>query len=320
MFPKVTNGRVDPQLTNVLLAYKNPHFIAGEILPTVPNLKDESGKVPEMGQSHLHQYSTKRDLYDESEHRVNFTIDNSKSYNIDYFDLSSYIPDRLQNQLQKPFNARNAAQFTVAQGLMLERETALANAMTSTSVLTQNQTLSGSSKYTDTVNSTPEADFDTARDSVHSNTGMEANAVLMSRAVMNTLRRHPWFLEIALRSLSGGSGKPKALNESAFVETLKAWFDLDYVFIGKPIKITSREGQTVTKGNVWGDDVVFFHRPTSPQLFTPSFGYSFQLAGKNLRTVVRRHQQDKGDIVEVDWAYEDKILDPLAAYLIKSAI
>lgn len=321
MFPKVTNGRVDPQLTNVLLAYKNNNFIAGEMLPTVPNLKDESGLIAEMGQSHLHQYSSARALYDESEHRITFTIDNSKTYRVDYFDLGVYLPDRLQEQVQSPFNMRNAAQFTVMQALQLEREIALANAMTSTAIITNNVTLSASSdKYTDTANSTPETDFDTARDSVFDNTGNEANAVYMSRKVMNTLRRHPWFLEIALRTLGANGQKNGSLSESAFVETLKAWYELDFVFIGRSIKITSREGQTVTKANVWGDDVVFFHRPKSPELFAPSFGYSFQLQGKNLRTVIRRHQNDKGDIVEVNWAYQDKILDANAGYLIKSVI
>lgn len=321
MFPKVTSGRVDPQLTNVLLAYKNKQFIAGQILPTVPNLKDESGLVPEMGQSHLHQYSTTRSLYDESEHRISFTIDNTKSYRVDYYDLGVYLPDRLQEQVQVPFNMRNAAQFTVMQAMELEREIALAEAMTSTAIITNNTTLSSSSdKYTDTANSTPDTDFDTARDSVFDNTGHEANAVYMSRKVMNALRRHPWFLEISLRALSGGAPKNGVLSEAAFIETLKAWYELDFVFIGRSIKITSREGQTVTKASVWGDDVVFFYRPVSPELFAPSFGYSFQLEGRNLRTVIRRHQNDKGDIVEVDWAYQDKILDANCAYLIKSAI
>ncbi|MEE8151268.1 MAG: hypothetical protein V3T43_06090 [Nitrosomonadaceae bacterium] len=318
MFPKITNGRVDPQLTNVLLAFKNPSYLADQILPTVPNLKDYTGKVPEMGQSHLHQYASKRAVYDEGEHRITFTISNSKTYEIDDYDLSTYLPDRVQTQLQLPFNARNAAQFTVMEAMMLEREIGLADALSDTSVLTNQST--PANLYTDGVNSTPEVDFETARDSVHDATGLEANAILMSRKVANVLRRHPWFLEIGYRTLAGGSGKMQSLSMDAFTETLKSWFALDFVFIGKPIKITSREGQTVTKGNVWGNDVVFFVRPKAPSLFTPSMGYSFQISGKNKRTVIRRHQNDKGDLVEVQWAYQDKILQVEAAYLLKTVI
>lgn len=319
-FPKLTSGRIDPQLTNILLAYTNPEFLADQILPTVPDLKEESGKIGSMGNSHLRVYSSKRALYDEEDHRVEFTIDNSDAYAIDYYDLASYVPDRLQDQLQAPFNALNAAQFTVIDGLKLEREAALAAVMTSTAILTQNTTLSGTSKYTDGANSNPENDFDTARDTIQSSIGREANSVYMSRKVANALRRHPWFIEIAKSTLNGGASKDGSLSMSAFVATLKAWYELDFVFIGKTIKVTSQEGQTETKGAVWGDDVVFFYRPVAASLFAPSFGYSFQLAGKNLQTRVRRHTNDKGDLVEVHWAYQDKILDATAAYLIKSAV
>jgi len=39
-----------------------------------------------------------------------------------------------------------------------------------------------------------------------------------------------------------------------------------------------------------------------------------------MRAVTRRHQNDKGDLMEVQWAYQDKILDTNAAYLIKDAV
>jgi len=320
MFPKITNGRVDPQLTNILLAYTNPQYLADQILPTVPGLKEESGKIPQMGNSHLRSYSSKRSLYDEGEHRIDFTLNNDSTYSIDYHDLSSYIPDRLQEQLQAPFDAKNAGQMTVMEALMLEREIGLAAAMTSTSILSNNTTLSGTSQYSDPVNSNPDVDFDTARDSIQNKIGREANAILMSRKVANALRRHPWFLEIAQSALKGGASKVEALSMESLVATLKAWYGLEYVLIGNAINITSKEGQTETKAGVWGDDVVFFYRAPNPSLFTPSFGYSFQLQGYNRQTRVRRHTSDKGDLVEVLWAYQDNILDASAAYLIKSAV
>lgn len=320
-FPKLQNGRVDPQLTNILLAYTNEEYVADRILPVVPNLKEESGVIPSLGNAHLRTYESRRGLWDEGEHRINFEFSNDKRYAIDYFDLESYVPDRLQDQLQSPFDAKNAAQFTVMEAMLLGREVGLASLLTDTAILTNNATLSLSTqKYTDPVNSTPEQDFDTARNSVYNKTGREANRVTMSRAVANVLRRHPWFLEIAKSTLNGGETKQGALSIEAFVATLKAWYNLKDVIIGRAIKVSSQQGQTVTKAGVWGDDVVFFYTPDSPALMTPSFGYSFQLAGQNRRTVIRRHQNDKGDIVEVDWAFQDKVLDTDAAYLIKSVI
>lgn len=321
MFPKVEDGRVDPLLTNILLADMNPSYLADEILPTVPNLKNESGIIPGVDNAHLRVYRSKRSLYDTGQHRVNFEINKDNRYDIEYFDLEAYIPDRLQQQLQSPFDARKIGMMTTMEALRLERETGLAAALTDTAILTRNITLSDTSQYTDTVNSTPDTDFDTARDSVQQRTGREANSLLMNREVANALRRHPFFLEIAQSVLKGGVSKVNALSPKALVESLKAWYGLKRVLVGSQIKITTQEGQSETKAAVWGNDVVWFYRPDGPALMTPSFGYSFQLAGKNRRATTRREPiATKGDLVGVEWAYQDNIIDVDSAYLIKDAI
>jgi hypothetical protein len=311
-FPKLTNGRVDPQLTNILLAYTNKDFIADRILPTVPNLKDETGVIASLGNAHLRIYDSRRALYDESDHRMEFTISNDKSYKIEYYDLEVYLPDRLASQLQLPFNAKRDSSISLRQAIMLEREAGIAALMTSTSILTNNTTLSGTSQYTDFVNSSPEDDFETARTSIHSKTGREANSVYMSRAVFNTLKRHPFFLNLVKGV--------KILSGKVLTEQIKDFFEVDDVIIGKAIYISTNEGQTETKSVLWGDDVVFFYKPSAPSLFEPSFGYCFKLQGNDLRVDIRRHEKDLGDIIRTMYAYQDKVLDVDAAYLIKDAI
>lgn len=315
-FPNLGAGRVDKPLTNVLLAYRSPQFIAGEMFPAVPNLKEESGLIGKVSNNHLRLVNSKRALYDESEHRMEFKYTQSDRYQIEYYDESIYTPDRLRDQLQTPFDIRRDASFVLQDVLSLEREQAIATAMTSTSILTQNTTLSGTSQYTDYANSDPRLNFEAARDSVFGLTGSEANAVLMSRKVANVLKGHPFFLDLAKRN---AGMNVQNINSAQFVELLKSFFEVDYVYIGKTIKITSKEGQTETKANVWGNDVVFFHRAPSPSILRPSFGYSFALAGKDKAVKIRRHMNDKGDIVEVEWAYQDMILDVNCAYLIKDA-
>lgn len=310
-FPRLTTGRVDPQVSAVLQAYTNNDFIAPLILPALP-VKEEAGKVGAIENEHLRTYDSRRALYDEGDHRMEFKISNSDSYQIEYYDLSAYVPDRLQNQLQSPFDARRDAGVSVLQALMLERENALAAAFTNTSVLTNNVTLAGGDKFTDFVNSTPEDVFEDARTAVHGAIGREANSVYMSRAVFNTLKRHPFFLNLVKGV--------KVLDGNALVQLIKDFFEVKNVYIGKSIKISSNEGQTETKSVVWGNDVVFFYRPDAPSLYEPSLGYQFTLTGENVRSVVRRHSNDKGDIVEVQQAYQDKILDTNCAYLIKGAI
>ena len=177
----------------------------------------------------------------------------------------------------------------------------------------------GTDQFTDPT-SDPIGRIDTAREAVFAATGRYPNVISVEHRVANALRRHPAILDIAKAKLNGGAASTGALSEGGLVETLKAWFNFDDVIIPRGVKITSKEGQTETKGAVWNKDIVVFYRPSGPSLFTPSFGYSFQLSGYNLRSVVRREPvADKGDEVEVMWAYQDKVLDTNSAYLIKSA-
>lgn len=316
-FPNLQTGRTDRFVTNVLLAYTNPDYLAGEILPNVPNLTQETGLIPQLGNAHLRSYSTKRSLYDESMHRMQFTYSQNNRYNIDYYDLEVYVPDRVAGQLQVPFDARRDASFSLMQAMMLEREINLAATMHSTSVITNNIVLSGTSKFSDYINSDPNSVIETARTTIQNAIAREANSCVMSRQVANILKTHPFFLDLAKRN---AGMNVKNLNLSTFVELFKSEYELDNVYIAKSIYVNSGEGLTETKAVVWNNDLVFFNTPSSPALMAPSFGYSFSMAGQDKRVVIRRHPNDKGDLIEVDWAYQDFIIDTNAGYLIQSAI
>lgn len=311
-FPTLANGRVDVQVTNILQAYTNPDFVASRFFPIVPGLKDETGKIAGISNSHLRVYDSRRALTDEGEHRMEFNLTNDDSYRVDYYDLEIYLPDRLKDQLQRPFDARRDAGIVLMQALMLEREAALATAITSTAIMTNNTTLSGTSQWNDFANSDPMADIEAARTAIHAKIGREANCMFLSRKAFNTLKRHPQYLAhvAGLKVLSG----------NALLGLLKDLHELDDVIIGKAIKVTSKEGQTETKAVVWNNDCVLFYRPKVGSLYEPAFGYQFLLENQNVRVDVRRHQNDLGDIVRNMWAYQDKILDVNAAYLIKTVV
>lgn len=323
IFPKVTQGRVDQNLTNVLLAYTNPAYFADRIFPTVGGLSDDSGFIPKFGRAHLRQYSAKRALWDETEHRISFELDTSETYKIDYFDLDTYIPDRLIQQWKMPFDAHAAAQTTVIEALKLSRDIAVASMLTSKTILTNNLDLTSNTarKYITAGTSTPLKDISDAIRAVFLKTGRKANVLTVQGKVADALRQHADIKAIAVAYVQGGVQANAALSEEGLVTTLKAWFKLDDVIIVDGIKETAKKGQTSSIGSVWGEDIVAFYRPATPSLMVPSFGYSFQLDGEVLRTVVRREPKaDKGDLVEVDWAYQDKIVDADAAYLIKGCV
>jgi hypothetical protein len=127
------------------------------------------------------------------------------------------------------------------------------------------------------------------------------------------LKRHPFFLE-QVKGIT-------ALTPEKLQELMMRLFEIEHVFVAKSLKVTSKTGQTVTKGAVWGNDFVMGYRPETASLMTPSFGYTFKMAGKNEQIKIRRElTEDKGDIVEILDSFDQKILNTGAAYLIKSAI
>lgn len=309
---KSTDVRNDQRLANILMAYTNPQYLAGEMIPTVPNLKDDSGDIPVLGESHLRIYDTRRAAHDESSHRMSFEISTDKTYKITYHDLDVYLPYQILNQARAPFDLRRDAAIALKEALMLERENALAELFTSTTAITQNVTLSGTSQWSDRVNSDPHGDVETGRTAIFNATGREPNSVYLNREVFNELKYHPAFTN----RVSG----IKVLTGSQLTQLIKDTWEVENVYVGKAIKVTSNEGQTVTKGKVWQNDVVLFYRAPKPSLYLPSFAYNFELAGKNMKSSNFEHHNKKGIIERVDWAYQDKILDTNAVYLIKSAV
>jgi hypothetical protein len=321
MLPKVTNGRVDQRLTDVLLAYTNPIYLADKIFPRV-EVAEDTGFIPRMGKSHLRVKSSKRALYDESAHRMTYSVDSDLSYRIDYYDISVHCPDRLSKQTKMPFSVHRDAAFMAMESLKLEREVAAASMLTDTTVLTNNKVIDGSTnkKYTDLTNSTPEADFDAAMASVMDKTGRNPNRVIMSNKVTNALRRHSFAKTVAASYISGGKSAAKSLSMNAFLEGLKAWYGLDEILISSGIKVTSEQGQTETVGQVWNDDVLFYYAPANPTIMAPTFGMSLVVPGEERQGAIRRTVEDKGDLVEAAWAYQDLLTDLDAGYLIKSAV
>lgn len=310
---KVSDVRTDKLLTSVLLAYTNPSFVADRILPTVPGLKDDTGDIPQLGTSHLRQYRSKRALYDQSQHRMEFSYSHDQKYSIEYYDLETYVPDVIINQQESPFNAERDGAIATMEALKLEREMGLAEAMTSTAILTNNTTLSGTSQLNDYANSDLASVAETARTSVQNKIGREANKVHMNRKVFNTLKNHPFFLE-KVKNTSYLSG-------ALLMQLMKDEWEVDEVIVGNAIYVNSKEGQTETKTQVWGNDIVFFYTPSAASLMAPSFGYNLQASSKPLRGTKRREPMaDKGLLVGAEWGYQDLILDVNAAYLVKNAV
>lgn len=314
-FPTMQTGRVDKQLTNISLAITNGEFIHSKILPVIPNLKNESGVIGKFDDAaHLRIYESIRSIGDEGQHRIEYKQTNNTKYEINFHDLEKYTDDRVRDQFEKPFDARRDALTILEASRDLEMENGIATVLADTSVLTNNST---PSVLWDDPTSDPLGDMEAVAEAIRLEIGRRPNKAWTNAAVISKLKTHPQFTD----KFTGG-GKITVLNQAKVIEIIKEHLGLDEVHVGTAIKATSLDGQgTLTKGEVWADDFGLYFAPKTPSLNTPSFGYRFELAGKNKRVSNRRELiGDKGDLLRLEWAFQDKILMTNAAYLLDQVI
>jgi len=312
-FPTLQTGRVDKQLTNISLAYTNENFIHDKILPLVPNLAEETGVIGKFADNaHFRTFESVRAINDLGEHFIDYKQTNDTAYAIQFHDLAKTIPDRIKRQFQKPFDARNDALRVLESSRELEMEVGLATALADTSILTNNAT---PSVLWDDPTSDPLGDMETARQAIRLAIGRFPNKGWTNSVVISKLKTHPQFVA----KFTGG-GVIAVLTDENVVTVIKSHLKLKELLVGEAIKATSKQGQTLTKGEVWSDDFGLFFAPDVASLHTPSFGYRFEMAGQNKRVSNRRHVSDRGDVTELDWAYQDKILDVNSAYLLDQVI
>jgi hypothetical protein len=305
---------VDQLLTGVSNKIQPAGFIADEVLPE-KQVDMMTGKVGRYGGEHLRIQQT-ISAQENGFPRVESITYNTDTYSIEPHGLKDYVFPADYANVNKPFDAEKDKTAVLTTALKLGREKALADSLTSTSVLTNNTTLSGNDQYNnrDHADSTPLTDFATARETVYDAVGMAPNYAIMSWKVWNHLRYHSQMLD----ALGYKDNRPGGLS----LEELAKAMEVEKILVGKAIYNTANKGQTDSFSPVWGKDIVFYVRPSAPAIEQTSLGYKLTLRGKNPFAVYKyNHDEPAGSMKIVCENYYDDLLQKVtAAYLIKNAV
>lgn len=196
-------------------------------------------------------------------------------------------------------------------------EIAVAGQLRSTSVLTSNTTLSGTSQWSDFVNSDPIGAILTQADQLPT----RPNTFIAGRDVISKLRTHTKILN-AIQYVQRGGIAP--------LEALAALFEVDRILIGDSFQDTAAEGQTASKSRIWGKDAILAYiAPANPNplMDQPTLGYMPTLAGPNTppyrvyTSIDPLHGTGEGhEVVKVETAYGTLISAPSMAFLWKNAV
>lgn len=302
---------VDVLLTNISNKIPLGGFIADELLPMV-KVKQTTGLVGKYGSGSMRAISTHtigKNNYNQVDTR-NYSTD---TYNIETHGLKDLITEADLKNVHEPFNADIDTVEELVDYLKISKEVSLAKSLGDTSVLTNNVTLSGSSRFTDKTNSDPLDVFKTARETIFDAVSTVPDTAVIPWKVYQVLRYHPKILE----SLGFVQNRTGALSQQELASAL----DVKRVLIPEANYNVAKEGQATSLTSIWGNNVIFCVAPTSAKKRQVSLGYRFQLNSSSRRVFKNSVvEPPNSTLVQVDDSYVQYIAYAEAGYLIKDAI
>jgi len=168
--------------------------------------------------------------------------------------------------------------------------------------------LTGTSKFSDFVNSDPEGVIEDAREQVALGAG-EPNAIMIPVNIWRTIRRHP-----AIRAAMLESNNSQ-ITEDGFPKTL---WGLNTHFAGAR-QVTSMPGLTETLARIWGNNIWVGVVNPHPNRRTMSFAYTIVEDG--LKSEVYEDKARKSDVVRVQHQVSDEqVVCNTAGYLIQGVL
>lgn len=261
---------IDPKLTAVAIAYRNPDIalIADDVLPRTPTDEEFKYLLYEKGQGFTVPDTRvgRKSVPNEVEFNATEIIDRVNDYGLD--DL---VPNRdveADNQGIDPIGM--AVQF-LTNLVNLDREQRVANLVfNNASYATGNKvTLSGTSQWSDQANSDPVKAIGDALDVPV----MRPNIATFGQQTWTALRRHPKIVQ-AIFGTNQGAGM---VSRQQFADL----FELQAVYVGQGFINSAKKGQAVALQRVWGKHASFLYRDRAagPQQGA-TFGFTAQFGGK----------------------------------------
>lgn len=321
--PNINQVHVDAILTNMSVAYmqRAENFIADKVFPVVPVDK----------KSDKYFTYTKNDWFrDEAQRRApgtesaggGFNI-STDSYSADVWAFHKDVDDQTVANADAPLSPlREAAEF-ITHRMLVRRENQFVTDFMTTGVwgtdaagVASSPTGSQFIKWSDYTNSDPIEDIEAGKSEVLSNTGFEANTLVLGYDVMRKLRNHPDIIDRIKYTSS----------ETVTSDILARLFEVDRVMVAKAVRATNNEGAAGAYDFAVGKVALLCHVAPNPGLLTPSAGYTFSWTGVSsglgatIGTSQFRMEHLKSTRVEAEVAFDNKVVSSDLGYFFSAAV
>jgi hypothetical protein len=303
--PSLNQIHVDAALTQISIAYRNQAFVAEEVLPVVP-VQKKNDVFFKFSKQHFRSY---KDAYSAGQRaqQIEVDLDARGFYMADGHALEDSITDDEREQADPGAQLEVEKTEKLTNIIALNEEINLFNNILTPANITQNVTLSGTSKWSDYVNSDPVSVVLAARRSVQQQIGDFPNYMVISQPVLDVLANHPRILDRVKYTANGARNQ---LDE----QDLARVFKIEKVLVSAALYQTSNEGEADSLGYIMGNNTILFYRPARPGIRVPSLGYNFfwpQRSG-----VLRwRELSLESDFIRAKKYYAQQLVAPAAAYM-----
>lgn len=317
--PHVNNVHVDAILTNISVAYAQnaSNYIADKVFPIVPVDK----------KSDLFFKYNKNDWFrDEAQRRAGGTESagsgyglTTDSYSADVWAFHKDVDDQTIANSDAPLNPlREAAEF-VANRLLLRREIQWTNDFFRTGVWGTDNTLGvagGDAQWSDYTSSDPIENLETAKESILSTTGLEANTLVLGYGAFRALKNHPDIIDRIKYTSS----------QTVTADMLARMLEVDRVLVAKAVKATNKEGAAEAYGFAHGKGALLCHVAPTAGLMTPSAGYTFAWngvsggLGQTIGTSQFRMEHLKANRIESEIAFDNKVVGADLGYFFNNVV
>lgn len=238
---------VDPVLTAIALAYRNPMLIADGVFPRVPVGKEEFKyfSYPKGGAFTIPDTQVGRKSQpNEIEVTATEVTDSTEDYG-----LEDPIPQADIANAPPNYNPLGRATERLTDLILLDREVrAAALAFAAGNYAAANKvTLSGTDQWSDEA-SDPIADILAGLDACI----MRPNVMVIGRGAFTALIKNP----VICKAVHGNAGDSGVARRQQVAEL----FELEEILVGEGWVNASKKGQTVSLTRVWGKHAALIHR------------------------------------------------------------
>jgi hypothetical protein len=256
---------IDPHLTAIAIAYKNPAYIADAVLPRVPIDKqkftflqyavDQFFNVPD---TRVGRRSKPNEVNLEATEVADFAED---------FGLDGGVPKADEANADSRYDPVGAEVEFLQEQIALDREARVAGLVFNNATYDPalRQTLAGNSQFSDYVNSDPIGVINDALDAPL----MRPNQMVFGQSAWTKFRAHPKIVEACL----GTGAKAGNATRQAVAEL----FEVDEIIVGSARGNSQKRGQAPVMTRLWGKHLALLYKaPVIQAKGAVTFGASFQ--------------------------------------------